>query len=88
MDHPAPGPARLRVSLFAGMAATAGRRTWEFDWQGGTVGDLRRRLAAACPEIAALLGRSTIAIGDRYAGDGEPIPADAAVAIIPPVSGG
>lgn len=78
----------LRVALFAGMAATAGRRSVEVPWEGGTVGDLRDRLAAACPEIAGLLARSAVAVGDRYASDDESVAATADVAIIPPVSGG
>ena len=79
---------RLRVALFAGMAATAGRRWVEVPWQGGTVADLRGLLAAACPELAGLLARSAVAIGDRYAPDDEAVAATADVAIIPPVSGG
>lgn len=79
---------RLQVSLFAGMAAAAGRRRVEVPWQGGTVADLRVALAAACPELAGLLARSAVAIGDRYAPDDEAVAATADVAIIPPVSGG
>lgn len=79
---------RLRVALFAGMAATAGRRVVELSWGEGTVADLRDRLAAACPELAGLLSRSAVAIGDRYAADDEAVAATAEVAIIPPVSGG
>lgn len=79
---------RLRVALFAGMAEAAGRRSIELAWEGGTVGDLRIRLAAACPAIESLLARSGVALGDRYARDDEAVPAAAEVAIIPPVSGG
>lgn len=80
--------ARLRIALFAGMAEAAGRRAVELPWQGGTVAELRGRLAAACPELAGLLARSAVAIGDRYAADDEAVAAHADVAIIPPVSGG
>lgn len=86
-DAPA-SAGRLRVELFAGMAAAAGCRSLELAWEGGDVAALRRRLEAERPELAALLARSTVAIGDRYAADGEPVAAAAAVAIIPPVSGG
>jgi len=78
----------LRVALFAGMAEAAGRRSIELAWEGGTVGDLRTRLAAACPAIEPLLARSGVALGDRYALDTEVVPAAGEVAIIPPVSGG
>jgi molybdopterin converting factor small subunit len=52
------------------------------------VADLRRTLAAACPELAPLLARSAVARGDRYVADSEPIVAGDDVAVIPPVSGG
>jgi molybdopterin converting factor small subunit len=78
----------LRISLFAGMAEAAGCRSIDVAWQGGTVGDLRAAVIAACPAAAALIALSAVAVGGRYAGDGEPVPLDAEVAIIPPVSGG
>jgi len=78
----------LRISLFAGMAEAAGCRSIDVAWQGGTVGDLRAAVIAACPAAAALIALSAVAGGGRYAGDGEPVPLDAEVAIIPPVSGG
>jgi len=83
-----PSSGRLRVALFAGMAEVAGRRTVELAWDGGTVADLRRRLAAACPALGPLLAQSAVARGDRYAGDPEPLAAGDDVAVIPPVSGG
>jgi molybdopterin converting factor small subunit len=85
----APSPAgRLRVALFAGMAEAAGRQTAEIEWNGGTVADLRRCLAAACPAIGPLVARSAVARGDRYVADSEQIGAGDDVAVIPPVSGG
>jgi molybdopterin synthase catalytic subunit len=83
-----PTDGRLRVAVFAGLAEAAGRRTVEVAWNGGTVADLRRTLAAACPELAPLLARSAVARGDRYVADSEPIVAGDDVAVIPPVSGG
>jgi len=83
-----PTTGRLRVALFAGMAEAAGRRTLELAWHGGTVADLRRSLAAACPELGPLLQRSAVARGDRYAADSEPLVGGDDVAVIPPVSGG
>ncbi len=78
----------LRVMLFAGMAEIAGCPSLGLAWQGGTVADLRRAVAEACPALGPLLDRSAVAIGDRYAGEEEPVAAGAEVAIIPPVSGG
>ena len=83
-----PTAGQLRVALFAGMAEAAGRRTVEVAWSGGTVADLRRALAAACPELSELLARSAVARGERYAADSEPIAAGDDLALIPPVSGG
>lgn len=74
--------------MFAGMAALAGRRIVQLPWARGTVAELRRHLSAACPEIVPLLANSAVAIGDRYATDGELVAAGDDVAIVPPVSGG
>ena len=76
------------VHLFAGMAEAAGMRRLELEWQGGTVGELRRAVAARLPAIAELLSRSAVAVGDAYAPDTLAVPVTADVAIIPPVSGG
>jgi molybdopterin converting factor small subunit len=86
--HVPPSAGCLQVAVFAGMAEAAGRRTVELVWKGGTVADLRRSLAAACPELGPLLARSAVARGDRYVADSEPIVAGDDVAVIPPVSGG
>ena len=78
----------VEIVLFAGMAAAAGRRSIALPWREETAAELRARLAAACPEIAELLARSAVAIGDAYVGDAAAVPRGAVVAIIPPVSGG
>ena len=78
----------IHVGLFAGMAATIGRRSVELAWEGGTAAALRSRLAAEFPPIAPLLARSAVAIGDAYVTDDARVPCGADVAIIPPVSGG
>ena len=81
------GPA-VEVALFAGMAALAGTRRVSLAWPGGTVADLRRALAAACPSCVPLLERSAVAVGGRYAGDDVAVASGDDVAVIPPVSGG
>ncbi len=78
----------LRINLFAGMADVSGCRSVEIEWTGGTVGDLRSRLAACIPAIETLLSRSAVAIAGAYAQDAADVPCSAEVAIIPPVSGG
>lgn len=70
------------------MAEAAGCRQLQLAWTGGTVADLRRAVAAACPAIGPLLARSAVAVGGRYAVADEPVNPGADVAIIPPVSGG
>ena len=53
-----------------------------------TVADLRRSIEQKHPDLTSLLSRSNIAIDQQYATDSDPVPADAEVAMIPPVSGG
>ena len=53
-----------------------------------TVGDLRRQLALAYPALKTLLERSALAVHDEFAGDSTVLPANAEVALLPPVSGG
>ena len=79
---------RLVVTLFAGMAEIAGVRRLEIDWAGGTVADLRQKIAAASPALGPLLARSAVAVAGRYAADDRPIAPGADIALIPPVSGG
>ena len=87
-DEDAKAGPSLRIAVFAGMAELAGGRQIDLPWQGGTVADLRRVLAAAHPPLAPLLARSAVAVGGRYASDVERVVAGADVAVIPPVSGG
>jgi molybdopterin synthase catalytic subunit len=55
---------------------------------GATVAELRRRLAAEHPALAALLPRCAIAVDGEFAEETQPLPRDAEVALLPPVSGG
>lgn len=80
--------ATLRVAVFAGMADLAGGRLLEVPWAGGTVGDLRRALAAAHPQLEPLLARSAVARGTCYVPDDARLAIGDDVAVIPPVSGG
>jgi len=86
-DH-AHRAATLRIAVFAGMAELVGSRLVELPWFGGTVADARRLVADRHPATAALLARSAVAVGSRYAADDERLAAGDDVAIIPPVSGG
>lgn len=78
----------LHVSLFAGMAEHAGKRTITLPWSGGTTAEVRRAVAVMYPKLELLMSKSAVAVGARYAPADEHVPAGADVAIIPPVSGG
>ena len=80
--------ARIRISLFAGMAESAGRRAIELPWHGGTAADLLAAVQAACPTIAPLVARSAVAVGASYVAPTDVVQPGDDVAIIPPVSGG
>ena len=85
---PSAAGAPLAVILCAGMAEIVGARRLEMPWDGGTVADLRRELAAARPALGPLLARSAVCVAGRYAADNVIIAVGAEVALIPPVSGG
>ena len=79
----------IHVHLFARARDLA--RTDRIDTElaeGATVADLRRRLAADYPALAGLLERSAIAVDNDFADDSRVLPANAEVALLPPVSGG
>lgn len=56
--------------------------------EGSSVADLLEAVRRDVPQLAHLLDASRLAIDLRYASSDDPIPADAEVALIPPVAGG
>ena len=79
----------VQVRLFARARELAGSNVLAVPLkEGATVADLRRGLADVCPALAALLERSALAVNHEFASDGAALPADAEVALLPPVSGG
>lgn len=79
----------MQVKLFARARELAGTATIEVNVPApATVADLRRQLAMQHPALASLLTRSALAINGEFADDSLPIPADAEIALLPPVSGG
>jgi molybdopterin converting factor subunit 1 len=79
----------FHVRLFARARDLAGANVVVLElpaW--ATVAELRRGLGAAYPALAALVERSAVAVNDDFAGDEQVLPADAEVALLPPVSGG
>jgi molybdopterin converting factor subunit 1 len=80
---------RVEVRLFAVARHRAGRATVSVELpEGATVADLKRVLAEAHPELAAMVPHFLIALDAEYAADDRPVPPGAEVAAIPPVSGG
>lgn len=80
---------KLKVMLFAEIRQTFGQREIEIDCQqAATVAALRNQLKLLAPDAAALIERSAIAINHAFATPDQSIPADAEIALIPPVSGG
>lgn len=78
-----------RVQMFAMAKELAGRDVVELALpEGATVTDLRRALAAEVPALASILPHVMFAVNLEYAGESTPIPDRAALACIPPVSGG
>jgi molybdopterin converting factor subunit 1 len=78
-----------RVHFFARARDLAGTGSIEIELPTGSrVLDLREQLALKFPALIGLLERSAIAVNDDYAEDGQVIPAQAEIALIPPVSGG
>jgi len=53
-----------------------------------TVADLRRQLVEKLPALRQLLARCALAVNAEYADDADHVPAEAEVAVLPPVSGG
>lgn len=80
---------RVEVRVFAMARQVASRDSVVVELPtGARVRDLRERLAATIPALAALLARSRIAVNAEYAADESVIPPGAELACIPPVSGG
>jgi molybdopterin converting factor subunit 1 len=80
---------KLTIRLFARARDLAGADSISFDLPaGGTVRDLKSRLAAERPALAGMLERSALAVDNELADDGLVLQAGAEIALLPPVSGG
>jgi molybdopterin converting factor small subunit len=77
---------RVTVQLFAAARELAGGRELVVD--AATVGEARRRLVEACPQLAPLAARSLMALNAEYADDAAVVSTGDKLALIPPVSGG
>ena len=80
---------KLRVKLFAIARQRVGRETIEVELpQAATIAHLRSAVAEQFAPLGDLLAHVRFAVNSDYANDSFPIPPDAEVALIPPVSGG
>lgn len=79
----------VEVKLFAGAKQAAGRATVVLSLpENATIADVRRTLAEQIPPLEPLIRRAMFSVNLDYASDKTPIPPNAEIACIPPVSGG
>jgi sulfur-carrier protein len=79
----------VRVQMFALARDLAGHDAVELRLaDGATVANLRESLALVVPALQPILRHVMFAVNMEYASDDAAIPQGAAVACIPPVSGG
>ena len=83
--HP---PVPITVLYFAVAREAAGADSESLAGAPASVGALRDFLAARHPALARVLPRCRLAVNQEFAGDDDPVPDGAEVAVIPPVSGG
>ncbi|MFM1652178.1 molybdenum cofactor biosynthesis protein [Brevibacillus sp. B_LB10_24] len=80
---------RVSVLLFAGLAERAGTRQLEVEIpEGATVQMLIEQIGQTSPALASLLPSCFVSLNQEYAAPDQTVPANAEVALIPPVSGG
>jgi molybdopterin converting factor small subunit len=80
---------KIEVQLFAGARKIAGSdAVWVEVPDGSDVSGLRSALCSAHPGLAVLLPGSRFAVNLQFADEQAPLPRDAEIALIPPVSGG
>lgn len=79
----------VTVLLFASLAERAGTRRLEVPVSGGErVRDVRDRVIARFPALAAAVPTLMYAVNEEYAREDDVIAAGSTLALIPPVSGG
>jgi len=77
----------VRVLLFASLAEVCGVRALDLPLPlPASAEDLRRAAERAYPQLTGRVFR--VSVNARYAANQDPIPPDAEVAFLPPVSGG
>ena len=80
---------RVKVLFFATLRDRAGTKSFELDIpENTTVRDLKDLVVNAYPELRETMDTVVISINREFAFDESLVPADAEVAMFPPVSGG
>lgn len=79
----------IRLLCFAGLREILGRAELQLDLEDGTtVGGLKATLEQRWPALAGRMSTVRVAAGHEFLRDGDPLPANVELALIPPVSGG
>lgn len=79
----------VKVLFFATLKEKAGTRQTQLDLPAGmTISQLKSMMAAKFPGLNGILSHCLASINHHYCTDDSEIPADAEVALFPPVSGG
>ncbi len=80
---------RFAIRAFGGLVERAGLATLVIELpEGSDVGGLRRAIASAHPELAALMPRVAVAVDLELASDATVLHAGQEIALLPPVAGG
>lgn len=80
---------KVSILFFATLKDRAGVARTELELvEDATVSDLKAEVARRFPPLVPLLGHTLTAVNQAYAFDHDPVPANAEVALFPPVSGG
>lgn len=79
----------VQIHLFARAKDLVGQERITVELPAGaTVRELRQQLQQTYPQLTELLARSALALNSEFAQDDDRIPAQADIAVLPPVSGG
>ncbi len=79
----------VKILFFATLRDRTGVRSLDLDVPAGlTVSGLKSELVIRYPVLKELIGHALIAVNREYVFDPAVVPADAEVALFPPVSGG
>ncbi len=80
---------RVKLLFFAALRDRAGVKSLELEIPGGmTVRELKDKISSDYPNLRSSMEAVLISVNKEYAFDDAVLPADAEIAMFPPVSGG